>query len=114
MQMYFFTVPSPHRDGCLDADVFIHEKTHGTSNRLHNNGSDLNDVSKHAAWAKAGRIITPARSVDGQRGCERRLCLRRLRYAICSSPTFTDNYYYGIRRFPYAVKTNVGANGKPH
>ena len=27
---------------------------------------------------------------------------------------FNDNYYYGIRRFPYAVKTNVGANGKPH
>jgi hypothetical protein len=27
---------------------------------------------------------------------------------------FTDNYYYGIRRFPYAVKTNVGANTKPH
>jgi hypothetical protein len=27
---------------------------------------------------------------------------------------FTDNYYYGIRRFPYAVKTNVGTNGKPH
>jgi hypothetical protein len=27
---------------------------------------------------------------------------------------FVDNYYYGIRRFPYAVKTNVGANGKPH
>jgi hypothetical protein len=27
---------------------------------------------------------------------------------------FTDNYYYGIRRFPYAVFTNVGGNGKPH
>ena len=27
---------------------------------------------------------------------------------------FVDNYYYGIRRFPYAVKTTVGANGKPH
>src|SRR4029077_14176063 len=26
----------------------------------------------------------------------------------------TSNYYYGIRRFPYAVKTNLGPNGKPH
>ena len=27
----------------------------------------------------------------------------------------TDNYYYGIRRFPYAVKTNARrSNGKPH
>ncbi|HYP01030.1 MAG TPA: M36 family metallopeptidase, partial [Pyrinomonadaceae bacterium] len=28
--------------------------------------------------------------------------------------SYTDNYYYGIRRFPYAVRTTVGANGKPH
>ncbi|HKR61311.1 MAG TPA: M36 family metallopeptidase, partial [Pyrinomonadaceae bacterium] len=26
----------------------------------------------------------------------------------------TKNYYYGIRRFPYAVRSTVGANGKPH
>ena len=26
---------------------------------------------------------------------------------------YVDNYYYGIRRFPYAVKTTLGANGKP-
>src|ERR1041385_5903703 len=29
-------------------------------------------------------------------------------------PGFTDNYYYGFRRFPYAVMSNVGANGRPH
>jgi subtilisin-like proprotein convertase family protein len=29
-------------------------------------------------------------------------------------PGFTDNYYYGIRRFPYAVMSNLGANGRPH
>src|SRR5262245_49862626 len=26
----------------------------------------------------------------------------------------TNNYYYGIRRFPYTVLTNLGPNGKPH
>jgi hypothetical protein len=26
----------------------------------------------------------------------------------------TDNYYYGIRRFAYVVKSTVGPNGKPH
>ena len=25
-----------------------------------------------------------------------------------------DNYYYGIRRFPYAPRTHVGPNGRPH
>ena len=28
--------------------------------------------------------------------------------------SYVSNYYYGIRRFPYAVKTTLGANGKPH
>ena len=27
---------------------------------------------------------------------------------------YTDNYYYGIRRFPYATISTVGPNGKPH
>ena len=30
------------------------------------------------------------------------------------SAGYHDNYYYGIRRFPYAVKSTVGPNGKPH
>ena len=41
MQMYLFTAPNPQRDGSLDGDVFLHELTHGTSNRLHANGSGL-------------------------------------------------------------------------
>ena len=39
----------------------------------------------------------------------------RLVYATLQlGPIGTDNYYYGIRRFPYALKTTLGANGKPH
>lgn len=29
-------------------------------------------------------------------------------------PGFTSNYYYGSRRFPYAVISHVGANGHPY
>ena len=29
-------------------------------------------------------------------------------------PGFTDNYYYGIRRFPHATRSTVGPNGQPH
>jgi hypothetical protein len=29
-------------------------------------------------------------------------------------PGATNNYYYGVRLFPYAVITNIGPNGKPH
>ena len=41
MQMYVWTGPNPDRDGTGDADIMIHEVTHGTSNRLHGNNSGL-------------------------------------------------------------------------
>ena len=34
MQMYLFTGPTPDRDGSLDAEIVLHEHTHGLSNRL--------------------------------------------------------------------------------
>src|SRR5262249_26111991 len=33
MQMYLFTSPNPARDGDFDAEVVLHEYTHGLSNR---------------------------------------------------------------------------------
>jgi extracellular elastinolytic metalloproteinase len=41
MQMYRFTGPNPDRDGDLDAEVMIHELTHGLSNRLVGNADGL-------------------------------------------------------------------------
>ncbi|HMS10597.1 MAG TPA: M36 family metallopeptidase, partial [Pyrinomonadaceae bacterium] len=41
MQMYVWTGPTPDYDGTADADVIIHEVTHGLSNRLHGNASGL-------------------------------------------------------------------------
>jgi hypothetical protein len=29
-------------------------------------------------------------------------------------PAYLDNYYYGIRRFPYAPRAVTGLNGRPH
>jgi extracellular elastinolytic metalloproteinase len=41
MQMYLWTAPTPDFDGSLDADVIIHEYTHGLSNRPHGNSGGL-------------------------------------------------------------------------
>ena len=41
MQMFIWTGMDPDRSGDLDQDVIFHELTHGTSNRLHANGSGL-------------------------------------------------------------------------
>ena len=113
MQMYLFTGPLPDRDGSLETDVFIHELTHGTSNRLHNNGSGLN--SQQAGGMGEGWSDYYARAIASTADEDVNGVYAAGNYVtLLLSPTFTDNYYYGIRRFPYAVKTNLGANGKPH
>jgi len=113
MQMFIFTGPNPDRDGDLDQEIILHELTHGTSNRLHANAAGLNsnlsrgmgegwsDFYPRALLATADEDVNGLYPTGG--------------YATLQlGPLGTDNYYYGIRRFPYAVKTAVGPNGKPH
>src|SRR5262249_47928829 len=111
--MFIFTGPTPQRDGDIDAEVFLHELTHGLSNRLHNNASGLGVTQAGGMgegwsdfYARALRSSADE-DVDGVYAAGAYVTLN-------IRAGFTDNYYYGIRRFPYAVKTNVGANGKPH
>jgi hypothetical protein len=113
MQMFIFTGPTPDRDGDLDQDIILHELTHGTSNRLHNNAAGLNTTMSGGmgeGWSDffaRALLSTADEDVNGI-------------YAMGGYSTleivagFTDNYYYGIRRFPYAVKTTLGTNGLPH
>lgn len=113
MQMFLFTNTSPVRDGSLDADVFVHEMTHGTSNRLHNNGSGLttqyargmgegwSDYYARCMLSRADEDVNGIFPAGGY-----------VTYELGSG--FHDNHYYGIREFPYAVKSSVGPNGKPY
>lgn len=115
MQMYSFNQPTPDRDGSLDADIVIHELTHGTSNRLHGNSSGLStnmargmgegwsDFYAHAMLSEPTDPINGIYSTGG--------------YAtfLLRGPGFTANYYYGIRRFPKAVIAFTGGpNNRPH
>jgi hypothetical protein len=104
MQMFIFTT-TPNRDGDLDADVFFHELTHGTSNRLHANATGLN--SQESAGMGEGWSDYYARALLSSAGED-------VDALYASGAYVTKNYYYGIRRFPYAVRSNVGPNGKPH
>lgn len=113
MQMYRWNSTSPNRDGDLDNEIVLHELTHGTSNRLHNNATGLGSTISRGmgeGWSDfyARSILSSAdEDVDG--------LYTTGGYATHLATTgYTNNYYYGIRRFPYAVKTNVGTNGKPH
>jgi hypothetical protein len=111
MQMYLW--PNSQRDGDLDNEIVIHELTHGTSNRLHANASGLGNRFGRGmgeGWSDffARSLLSSAdEDVDG--------IFAMGSYATYLGTTgYTNNYYSAIRRFPYAVKTNVGPNGKPH
>lgn len=108
MQMYVFTGPTIDRDGSLDAEIVLHELTHGTSNRLVGNGAGLN-------WDPAGGMgegwsdfyalsLLNNTQADDPNG----------RYAAGAYATYKlaglaylDNYVYGIRRFPYSTDHSV-------
>ena len=115
MQMYVWTGPTPDRSSGLDQDVILHELTHGLSNRLHGNAMGLSDNMAGGLgegwsdfYARALLLASPDEDVNGI-------------YTVggwvthLAAPTYTDNYYYGIRRFPYAPRAVTGGpQNRPH
>ncbi len=114
MQMYIFTGPNPDRDGSLDQEIVIHELTHGVSNRLHANAAGLSSITSIGmgeGWSDfyaRALLSTADEDVNGVYASGGYATFQAFGFP------FTDNYYYGIRRFPYAVKSAVGPNGRPH
>ena len=90
----------------------LHELTHGLSRRLHSDSAGLNTNMSNGlgeGWSDFVAQSLLADASDDVNGV----------YTIGGWSTEElaagfENYYYGIRRFPYAVKTAVGANGRPH
>ena len=113
MELFLFPGPDPDRSAALDQEAVLHELTHGTSDRIHGNGSGLSNVMAGGmgeGWSDfyARALLSgPDEDVNGV-------------YAYGAwatfgmSPGYTDNYYYGIRRFPYAVIASTGPNGRPY
>jgi len=99
MQMYVFTGPSPDRVSALDQDVLLHELTHGTSNRLHNNGSGLNNTMSGGMGEGWSDFYARALTSGADEDVKRRLRGRRL-FDARHLAGFTDNYYYGIAASP--------------
>jgi subtilisin-like proprotein convertase family protein len=99
-QMYIFTGPTPDRDGGLDADIVYHELTHGTSIRLHNGLSGTQPQSMGEGWSDFVGISLLAEASDDLAG---NFVTGGYTTYQLSSATFVDNYYFGIRRFPYST-----------
>ena len=113
MQMYLWNGPTPDRDGTADADIIIHEVTHGTSHRLHGNGSGLGNQGGMMGegwgdWYAHTMLAEPTDSPTGIVGLGG--------YSLFQlGGSMTSNYYHGIRRFPTAVIASTGGPmNKPH
>lgn len=111
MQMYLWTGPTPDRDGTADADIVIHEVTHGTSNRLHGNGSGLGNQGGMMGegwgdWYAHTLLAEPTDDPNGIYGLGG--------YSLFNAGgTMTSNYFYGIRRFPTALIALTGGPNRP-
>lgn len=103
MQMFVFTGPTPDRDGDLDADIVYHEHTHGLSTRLHNltlNGEQSGGMGE--GWSDFVGLCLNSEAPDDPNAVYCTGGHTTLQFA----PGFVDNYYFGIRRFPYCTDLN--------
>ena len=93
MQMYVFSGITPNRDGDLDAEIILHEYTHGLSNRRVGGGVGITAMQSQGmgeGWSDFYALTLlsePGDDVDGN-------------YAMAGY--CEHNYYFGIRRYPYS------------
>ena len=115
MQMFVFTGATPDRSSGLDQTVLVHELAHGLSNRLHSNGAGLNAAMSAGMGEGWSDFYARALTSSGAEPVGGIFTTGGWVTHGLFSPSFSDNYYYGIRRFPYAVKTTTGgAFNRPH
>ncbi len=105
--MFAWDAPQPDRDGSFDATIMIHEYTHGVTMRLVGNGLgglwSLQGGGLGEGWADfvALALLAPTDPA-----------LTSKSYPVGSYATYgwiSDNYFRGIRRFPYSTDRKLNA-----
>ncbi|MBL9145610.1 MAG: M36 family metallopeptidase [Verrucomicrobiaceae bacterium] len=102
MQMYVFTGPTPDRDGDFDNVIVIHEYVHGLSNRLVGGGVGMSALASRGmgeGWSDFyGMALLTGPDADPN------AVYAGGSYAtLLFTAGMTNNYYYGIRRYPYST-----------
>ena len=104
MQMYLFTGVTPNRDGDLDAEVMLHEYTHGLSNRRVGGGVGISALQ--SAGMGEGWSDFYAETLLSEAGDDVNAVYANGGYVTYLLSGLTQNYYFGIRRYPYCTDTN--------
>jgi hypothetical protein len=103
MEIYVWDTVSPTRDGALDAEVIFHELTHGLSGRLIGDGYGLADTQCRGLGEGWSDFM--ALSLLSEPGDDPNACYAYGAYTAAQTG-WSNNYYYGSRRFPYSTDTN--------
>jgi uncharacterized repeat protein (TIGR01451 family) len=101
MQMFVFTGPTPDRDGDFDHEIVLHEYTHGLSNRRVGGGVGMSASQSRGmgeGWSDWYGLALLSESGDDVNGV-----YAAGGYATYQFSGLTQNYYYGIRRYPYCT-----------
>jgi uncharacterized repeat protein (TIGR01451 family) len=101
IQMYTFTGPEPDRDGDFDAEIVIHEYAHGLSDRLVGGGGGLQALQSGGlgeGWSDFYALALLSESSDDPRAA-----YPMGGYATDNFFGLKENYYFGIRRYPYST-----------
>jgi uncharacterized repeat protein (TIGR01451 family) len=105
IQMYIFNGPTPARDGDFDADIVLHEYTHGLTDRLIGGGVGISQLQTYGmgeGWSDFYALSLLAQHEDNLGGN-----YPMGGYATYQFNSLQQNYYYGIRRYPYSTNMNV-------
>jgi len=103
MQMFIFTGPSPRRDGDLDAEVVLHEYTHGLSNRRVGGGVGISLSQSRGmgeGWSDFYAESLLSEAGDDVNGNYAAGAYVSYQYGGAAN---LPNYYFGIRRYPYTT-----------
>ncbi len=108
MQMYEFVgvAPLPSRTSNFDALITFHEMGHYLTNRLVGNGAGLVNQQGRALGEGWGDFLAVA--MTSQATDDFRAGAFPAGGWTDLTPTFRDNYYFSIRRFPYSA--DLGKN----
>jgi subtilisin-like proprotein convertase family protein len=115
MQMYLWTLMTPNRDGTIDADILIHELTHGLFGRLHTAGGGTQYGQMNEGNSDFFAHVMLSEPTDPANGVYTTGGYATLNLRAGAPFSNTGNYYYGIRRFPKALMAFTGGpNNRPH
>ena len=101
MQMFLFSGPTPDRDGDYDVEVILHEYAHGLTGRRVGGGAGINALQSRGlgeGWSDfyaLALLSQPSDSLNGNYAFGA--------YVAQQFLGLEENYYYGIRRYPYST-----------